>query len=336
MKRVVAALLLAALTLTGCGSGEATRDVFAMDTLLQLRAYGANADEALRDAEETVHAAEACWSVTLADSELYRVNHSGGQPVELSDETAKLLDFTLQMAKQTDGALDPTVYPALTAWGFTTGEYRVPTDGELREKCALIDYRRVELQNNTVRLPVGAMLDFGAVAKGYVGDLLAEQLKEAGISHALLSLGGNVQAVGTRPDGKDWQVGVRDPQGDDTVGTLAVRDAAVVTSGNYERAFTAPDGTRYGHILDPATGRPVQNGLASVTVTAPQGKLCDALSTALFVMGAERAAAYWRAHRDFEMVLVFEDGSLQISDGLASRFTPDAAFADRVTRLSPT
>ena len=166
-----------------------------------------------------------------------------------------------------------------------------------------MDYQSIQLTGDTVTVPGECQIDLGAVAKGYIGDLVADMLRERGITSVLLNLGGNVQAVGAKPDGSPWRIGVRDPLADGNLGVLEITDQAVVTSGGYERYFTDADGSVYWHILDPQTGYPARNGLISVTVVSSEGKKSDALSTALFVMGTEGAAEYWRTHGSFEMLL---------------------------------
>lgn len=165
------------------------------------------------------------------------------------------------------------------------------------------------------------------MGKGYAGELAAELLREAGVSSALLDLGGNIQAVGTRPDGTKWRIGLRNPYGEGTIGTLEIADCAVITSGNYERYFEGDDGQVYGHILNPDTGYPADSGLASVTVVTPEGKRGDALSTALFVMGEEGAKTYWQEHPDFDMILITEDGRILITEGIAENFSLAASFS---------
>lgn len=263
---------------------EATTEVFAMDTYITITAYGRNAETALSEAEDRLIELEQLWSVTDPDSEIYAVNHSDGQPDSVSEETAELLSFALQMAEETDGALEPTIYPVLTAWGFTTEENRVPSDAEIAELLKNVGYERIRLEDTTVQVDTGMMLDLGSVGKGYAGDLVAQVLKDNGITSALLDLGGNIQAVGTKTDGSTWRLGLRDPFSDGTLGVLEISNQAVVTSGNYERYFIGKDGKQYGHIIDPTTGYPAGSGLASVTVIAEEGRLCDALSTSLFVM----------------------------------------------------
>lgn len=303
---------------------EASEELFAMNTYITMTAYGHGAEKALAEAANRLVELEQLWSVTDPDSDVYAVNHGGGRPVSVSEETAELLSFTLQMAEETDGALEPTIYPVLTAWGFTIEENRVPSNDEITELLKNVGYERIRLEDITVQLDSGMMLDLGSVGKGYAGDLAAQVLKDHGITSALLDLGGNIQAVGTKADGSPWRLGLRDPFFDGTLGVLEISNQAVVTSGAYERYFFGEDGTRYGHIIDPSTGYPAESGLASATVIADEGRLCDALSTSLYVMGKERAMEYWRQHQNFDMILITEDGEIYLTDGIDDHFTLDS------------
>lgn len=325
--------VLCLLTLTACSAQEeqqepAQTDFFAMDTYMTFTAYGDDAERAISRAENEIRKPEAEWSVTDEGSEIWKVNHSGGQPVTVSDDTAQILQFALHMAEETDGALEPTIYPVLTAWGFTTDENRVPGEEELKSLLEKTGYEKVELDGNVITLPQGMELDLGAVGKGYAGDLAAELVKEEGVTSALLDIGGNVQAVGSRPDGSDWRLGLRNPFGEGNVGVLSASDCAVVTSGNYERYFVCEDGQVYGHIIDPETGRPVDNGLASVTIIAEEGKTGDALSTSMFVKGLELAEDYWRAHRNFDMIIITEGGEIYLTEGAEKCFELSGSFGN--------
>lgn len=329
MKKIVSIVLVGCLVvgLAACSQQREeeqtpdTRDFFAMNTYIRLEAYGDGAADALALAQARIEELEGLWSVTDETSDIYAVNHSGGQPVSVSDDTAAVVSFALKMAGETVGALEPTIYPVLTAWGFTTDEHRVPSQAEIEELLESVDYRRVSVNGTTIQLEPGMMLDLGAVGKGYTSDEVAALLQEKGITSALLDLGGNIVMIGSRPDGSDWRLGLQNPFENDTVGVLTVSDCAVVTSGNYENFFTAEDGTSYGHIIDPATGYPVNNDLASVTIVAQDGKLCDALSTSLFVMGTDGAIEYWREHPSFEMILITQDRKVLVTEGLEGRFT---------------
>ena len=324
MKRFLALGLVLAL-LAGCAPAQTQaqpteeRTFFAMDTVMTLRLYQGGDGSLLDRAEARVRELEGLWSVTDGASEISTLNHDGS--AELSPETADLLRTALDMCRRTDGALDISTYPVLRAWGFTTGEYSVPGGEAIAALLPLVDYGRVALEAGAAALPPGMEIDLGSVAKGYTGDALAALLKQGGAASALLDLGGNIQAVGSKPDGSPWRVAIRDPAGDGNIGVVEVADQVVVTSGGYERYFEE-DGVLYWHIIDPATGWPARSGLTSVTVVGESGLLCDGLSTALFVMGREGALEHWRQHRDFEAVLVSEDGSVTITAGLEGRFTP--------------
>lgn len=335
MKKIVPAICILVLFLTGCagvgktGTKEFKTSFFAMDTYISLTAYGENGDTALEDAKSKMEELEALWSATDENSEIYALNSSGGKTAAVSNETRDLLEFALSMADETEGALDPTIYPVLLAWGFTTGENRIPEENELQALLQDVGYERIKIEGNEVTVPEGMKLDMGAVGKGYTGDVLTGILKEAGVTSALLDLGGNVQVIGTKPDGSRWRLGLRNPfDAEGYLGVLEIADAAVVTSGSYERYFIGDDGKRYGHIIDPATGYPAESGLASVTIVAKEGKLCDALSTSLFIMGREKAEGYWREHGDFEMILITDEGELYITEGISDAFSLSGGFGN--------
>ena len=227
----------------------------------------------------------------------------------------------MALSHRTGGALDPTVYPLVCLWGFPAQAYRVPTDEEIAATLALVGPQHVRQSGTQVQLDDGTQLDLGAVAKGYAGQRCADALEDQGVA-AILTLGGNVQTVGRKPDGTDWQVGIADPDAPETsLAVLQLRGTnSIVTSGGYQRYFTE-NGQRYHHILDPATGRPADSGLASVTIVAKDGLLADALSTALFVMGLDEAAAFWQESDDFEAVLIDAQGQGYVTSGLEDAIT---------------
>lgn len=300
------------------GESAEKAEFFAMDTYMSVTAYGEGAQKATELAKDEVQRLDQLWSVTDEKSEIFAVN--GGGDTTVNGETAELISFMLEMAKRTDGALEPTLYPVVKAWGFTGGENRVPSGEEIQELLKNVGYEKVTVRGNTVTVPDGVMLDTGAVGKGYASDKAAEILKKNGVDSVLIDLGGNIMLIGRKPDGKEWKIGVRDPDGDGVVGVISASNCAIVTSGAYERNFTAADGTVYGHIIDPKSGVPVDNDILSVTVIASEGRLCDALSTALFVMGKDGAVEHWRDHKDFEMIMLCKDGQAYVTEGIADRF----------------
>lgn len=301
---------------------------FGMDTYMTITAYGEDAGEAVEEAQARILELEKEWSVTDESSQIYQANHSGGSPVTLSDDTRDVVSFALEMAEKTGGALEPTIYPVLEAWGFTTDENRIPAPDEIQTLLEHVGYEQVSLSGNELTLPEGVELDLGAVGKGYAGDAAAEVIKEQGVTSALLDLGGNIQAVGKRPDGTDWRIGIRNPFGDGQMGMLLASDCAVVTSGSYERYFVGEDGKEYTHIIDPETGYPVDNGLVSVSIITEEGKVADALSTSMFVKGLEGAEEYWKEHQDFEMIAVTEDGDIYVTEGIEDQFTLGDSFGN--------
>lgn len=335
---LLAGVLAAGAVLTGCGGekevSSQSSQVFAMDTVMLLTVYGDQAQQGLDQAEQTIQKLEKLWSATDENSEIWALNHSGGNWVELSEDTREILSRGLELCAITDGALDLTAYSAVQAWGFPTGAYRVPDEAELEQLVGTIDYTQVELDEQTgqARLPGGMSLDLGAVAKGRLGEVLAQDLKELGVTSALLELGGNIQTVGTKPDGSLWRVGIQDPDSQEGgyLAIVEVADQAVVTSGDYQRYFEE-NGQRYCHIMDPATAAPADSGVDSVTIVGSDGTVCDALSTALYVMGEEKGAQFWKDHPElnFEAIFVSRDGSIAVTAGLEDRFTLADGYQDR-------
>ncbi len=333
---LLAGVLAAGAVLTGCGGEQKvssqSSQVFAMDTVMLLTVYGDQAQQGLDQAEQTIQKLEKLWSATDENSEIWALNHSGGNWVELSEDTREILSRGLELCALTDGALDLTAYSAVQAWGFPTGAYRVPDETELEQLVGTIDYTQVELDDNQTRLPEDMSLDLGAVAKGRLGEVLSQDLKELGVTSALLELGGNIQTVGTKPDGSRWRVGIQDPNSQEGgyLAIVEVADQAVVTSGDYQRYFEQ-DGQTYCHIMDPATAAPADSGVDSVSIVGSDGTVCDALSTALFVMGEEKGAQFWKDHPelDFEAIFVSQDGTIAVTEGLEEHFTLADGYQDR-------
>lgn len=311
-------LLLSCLSMSACSSKvqEKTSSFFAMDTYITVTAYGENCEQAVDESREIIDALEGKWSVTDENSEIYKLNNSNSS-VEVSDDTADLLDFAMNISEKTKGALDLTIYPVLKLWGFTTDEYHIPDKQELDNTLDKVGFENVELNGNRITLKNGTMLDLGAVAKGYTADRIAENMRNSCVNSALINLGGNIMLVGDKPDGGCWQIGLKNPLGEGNLGVINASDCSVVTSGNYERFFTI-DGKNYGHIIDPKTGYPVDNDLLSVTIISESSTLCDALSTALYVIGTEEAVNYWKTNKDFDMMLVTKNGEIYM--------TPDVDF----------
>ena len=320
---------LTLLLLSGCTSqtvSESRKNFFAMDTIMDFTIYGQ--EDLLDQTESMIRSLEAEMSVTNPASEIAAINENGYGKV--TGDTSDLISAALSLCQRTDGALDISVYPIVRAWGFTTDNYQVPDDVSIQALLPLVDYTQIDYQQDSgdIHLPDGMEIDLGSVAKGYAGQKAADFLKENGVTSGLLSLGGNIQALGSKPDGSPWKIGIQDPfQNESPMMVLSVTDKSVVTSGGYERYFQQ-DGKTYWHIMDPSTGYPAENGLVSVTIIGTDGMLCDGLSTSLFVMGLEKAADFWGSSDDFDAVFVTEDQTVYITEGLADSFALTEDYAN--------
>jgi len=319
-------ILIAALALAlwlSPANRSYTGQLFALDTYITMTAYGKNAEAAVREAESHILQREQLWSVNVEGSDIDRINRGAGTAVTVDSSTAQLVSFCREMYEKTDGAFDCTVYPLVRAWGFTTGEYRIPSQEEIDRLLTLKCCGELTADETTVTLPRGA-LDLGAVAKGQLSDDICAIMEKHGVKRAVIDLGGNIVTVGRKSLNRDWTVGIKSPDGSGMLGTVQVSDRCVITSGAYERYFDGPDGNRYGHIIDPATGKSADSGVLSVTVIGREGRLCDGLSTALFVMGEEKAAAYWQENGDFDFIMLCRDGILYVTQGVS--FSGDSAY----------
>ena len=340
-KRIKIVSLIICMLLTGCdGNGktsdetksvdankEYSKDVFAMDTYMSLKAYGPHGEEAVLAAVEEINRLDVLWSVSSENGEVYQINHNGeGQ---LSEDTKELFATARDLYDSTEGAFDVTVYPLMDLWGFTSGKYHVPSKAELSKALAQVDQSKLALsQDGYLTLGKKQQMDLGGIAKGYTSSRIMEIYKEYGVISGMVSLGGNVQALGTKIDGSNWNIGIQDPENKEgeILGVLSISDQAVITSGGYERYFEE-DGKTYHHILDPKTGYPADSGLSSVSIVSKDGTLADGLSTALFVMGKEKAVSYWKQNKDaFDVVLVEEDGSIYVTEGLEKQFSSDNSY----------
>lgn len=330
-------LILAGALLSGCESGlslkgasssdgEASVSFEAMDTYMTITVYGENAEEAAEAAQEEIECLDDILGAEEEGCGIYEINAAGGGT--LSDEAAYLVKASIDLWQETEGAFDITIYPAAELWGFTTGNYCVPSDAEISRVLALVGTDMLEYDEGSAQLTLkeGMAIGLGGIAKGYSGDRLMEIFEEYGVSGAIASLGGNIAVYGQKPSGDLWNIAIQDP--DDSSSYICVLslsgNVSVVTSGGYERYFEE-DGATYHHIIDPETGCPADTSLTSVSIISGDGTSADGLSTALFVMGLDEAVQFWQTNTayDFEMVLVDEDGNVYISEGLADSYSSD-------------
>ena len=323
MKRICLILIFGVVLLLagGCATKAdepATRTIFAMDTVMTLTAYGDQAEEALDAAEQDIIALDQMLSTEDPNSEIYALNSSGFSV--LSETTAYLVEQALAVSDMTGNAFDPLIYPLMKAWGFPDQEYRVPDPDEIDALLPLLDPEQVSFDSDDGRVEFetpGMMIDLGGIAKGYTSAFFMETFQKYGMDSALVNLGGNVEALGSKPDGSAWKVAIQDPEDPSSyISVLEIRDQAVITSGGYERYFEE-NGQIYHHILDPSTGYPSDSGVLSVSIISSNGTLADAMSTALFVLGVEQGSEIWREHADqFDVIFLTDDHRLYVSEGV--------------------
>ncbi len=319
---------------TSSSTEPVSQEIFAMDTYMTVTAYGDNAQKGVTDAVAEIERLDNLLSIGKEDSEISKLNKSGS--AALSDDTAVMIAKALELYKSTGGAFDITVLPLMELWGFTTQDYYVPTEDEIQSTLQRVGADKLTWDEKTKTLTLGdnQEIDLGGIAKGFTSSRIMEIFKKDGVTCGMVSLGGNVHLLGTKQDGSEWRVGIQDPDNtDDMLGVLEADDCAVITSGAYERNFEK-DGVTYHHIIDPATGKPSDSGLTSVTIVSKDGTLADGLSTSLFVMGKDKAIAYWKQHADeFDTILVDKDRNVYITEGIADGFTPDSVSADQVQTI---
>lgn len=290
-------LFLCVIILSSCGiQKKYEKTVFSMDTQIIMTAYGNNAEKSLRLAEEEIKRID----------EKFKISSIKKTIEENDEETKKLLHTAFEIGKKTDGAFDIRVAPVMRAWGFYSEEfsqknYQVP-QGE-------------ELNTAILKMQEGKDIDLGGIAKGYCADRVVRILKDSGVTSAVLSLGGNISVIGKKPDGTLWNVGIKSPFDEGIYAKILLEDTSAVTSGDYVRYFEK-DGKRYHHIIDAKTGYPADSGLSSVTVISENSAVADALSTALFVMGKDKAIEYWKKDKAFQMVLIDNTGRIYYTDGI--------------------
>lgn len=310
-------------------AGESvSQDVFAMDTYMTVTAFGSHAEEAVDQAVAEINRLDTLLSTGSADSEVSKINQ--GLETNLSEDTTYLLSRSLELYDSTDHVFNIAVYPLMEAWGFTSGNYRVPDQSTLDDLLTYTDVSKINFNQKDASVDFdmeGMKIDLGGIAKGYTSTKIMDIYKNCGVTSGLVNLGGNVQVLGTKTDGSAWRIGIQDPQNSESyLGALSVADKAVITSGGYERYFEQ-DGKTYHHIIDPTTGYPAENGLISVTIVSADGTLADGLSASLFIMGKDKAIAYWQAHSDeFDMILMDDVRGIYVSEGIADDFTSDLDY----------
>lgn len=319
-----AALCVLSALLVSCARRSQPLTIIALDTVCSVNAFEDGTKKLYDEIEEALYNIEDTFDATDSNSRLSAINAAAGIGPSPADESiTELLLLSEKVGRGTGGAFSPLLGPVIDLWGINTAEARVPDAREIEEALSLTKAEDLEVTGGTVFLKKrGMKLDLGGIAKGYACDVVRGILEEHAVKRAIIDLGGNIAFLGRKEDGTDWICGIKDPNSPNGEPLLKLETAetSVVTSGVYERYFEK-DGRRYHHILDPATGRPAESGVLSMTVISPSSTLADALSTALLVLGADETFSLSDTLRrelgaDLSFIAICGDGSVYASRSL--------------------
>ncbi len=319
-KRLISLLLAVSLLLCGCsGTSNNTKlnytDVL-FDTVIQIDIFDNVDKELLTGCKELCLKYDSLLSRTNEESDIYKINHANGEFVIVSPETLELVNQGIYYSELSEGAFDITIGAASSLWDFKSEDPIVPSEESITSAVSHINYECIEIQDQKVRLTdPDAMLDLGAIAKGYIADKLKEYLAENGVEHALINLGGNILIIGDKPDGSQYNIGIQKPfdQTGQAITSVKVSDTSLVTTGIYERYFEENE-TLYHHVLDPSTGYPCKNNLYSVTIVTQSSTMADALSTTCFLLGLEKGMKLINELEGVEALFITDDYELHYSD----------------------
>lgn len=330
-------LLICCLLLTsvsGCSPAaeQVSRSGFYFDTIITITLYNTSNEGYIDHCFELAEKYERKFSNTIMDSEISLINQNAGQFVTVSDETLSLLQSAIDFGEKSDGFFDITIGPLTKLWDISSVSSRLQTENNEAEASVLpskeevlktlqhVDYHTIEIANHQVRLvDKKASIDLGGIAKGYIADRMKEYLNENGITSGIINLGGNVLTLGEKESKEPYKIGIQRPFGNngESIGTLSVKDASVVSSGIYERYYRVNDKI-YHHILDPTTGYPVKNELWQVTIISQSSLDGDALSTACFSLGLDAGLDLIESLDQVEAIFVTCREEIITSSGIGS------------------
>ena len=319
--------LLIILTFAGCAN---IKDPISLsgtyfNTFVTITLYDSTDTGLLDQCSDYLEHYDRLFSLTREDSELYRLNNSylPDTPVTVSSELGFLLQKGMEYTKSSKGAFSILLSPLTSLWDFTATSPILPKDREITEALTKISSRDITLDSNSVTFKkTGMGIDLGSVSKGYIADQLKHFLLSKGIKSGLINLGGNILCIGTKPDGSNFTIGIKQPfsESSEILGTVSVRDKSIVSSGIYERCFTL-DNKLYHHLLDTNTGYPLENDLISVTIISPLSLDGDALSTTCFSLGLTEGIKYLENFEDVDGIFVDKEGTLHYTDNFIEKYS---------------
>ncbi|MCI9269930.1 MAG: FAD:protein FMN transferase [Dorea sp.] len=315
---LTAVIIFCTATTAGCSEFSRkplTYTGVALDTVISIQIYDSRDEELTKHCQQLCEEYEAKFSRTIETSEIAQINAAGGAPVEVSEDTVALIKKGIYYCDLSDGAFDITIGSVTSLWDFKAEDPAPPAPEALAEAVKHVNYRKILINDNTVRLlDPAAKLDLGAIAKGYIADRIKDYLKSEGVRHALINLGGNVLAIGGKLDGSPFNIGIQKPfdEGGSPITSVRIQNKSVVTSGTYQRYFEKND-LLYHHILSSSAGTPCNNGLNSVTIITDSSLTADALSTTCFLLGPEAGMKLINQLDNVDAVFINTDNELSFS-----------------------
>lgn len=297
---------------------------FLLGTLVQFVAYGENAKIAIEEAIDRLNDIDDKMSVFKPSSEVSIINKNAGiRPNKISLDTLFVIKKSIEYSVLTEGAIDITIRPLINLWAIGSDSERIPTESEINKIVSLVDYTDlfIDEDNSVTLLYKNQAIDLGGIAKGYAADESRDIFKKYNVKSALINLGGNIFALGNKQDNTLWNIGIQNPLSDrgEYVGIISVSNKSVVTSGNYEKFFEV-DGKRYSHLIDPRTGYPSSNGIISATIVSSDSIACDALTTAIYILGIEKSINLINKLQNIEAVIITEDKKIYFTPGIKNSF----------------
>ncbi len=303
------------------GNTPLSKTGFYFDTVIQITIYDKDKESCLQKCMELADKYEKMLSATIEGSDIWNINHSNGNPVVVSDETADLLNTALYYCELTGGRTDLTIESVSSLWDFhPDSDAVIPSDEDIAAALSHVDYHALATEGNTVTLKdPKAGINLGFIAKGFIADKMKDYLVSQNVESAMINLGGNILTIGSRPDSKPFKLGIQKPfdAHGSIITSLPVTDASLVSSGVYERYFYK-DNVLYHHILDTSTGYPVQNELLGVTILSKSSTTGDALSTSCMILGLRDGMALIENTDEVEAVFITDDYKLHYTSGLKS------------------
>lgn len=320
LSRYIAILLSGAL-LAGCSSSsEPVRFTgYAMGTVVNETIYTDGDDPSASIETEIASLENQYLSNKVDKAEISRINAGS---TSISGELKEYITTLLKVSEDSNGAFDPTIGALSSLWDFDDDTHRIPADSSIKELLSTCGYEKLVLGEDTISIPDGMKLDLGAAGKGIALDKAAQLLEDCeGVTGAVISVGeSSILTYGDNPNRDYWQIDLRDPRDKESlIGTLKIKGTCYIgTSGDYQKFFEK-DGVRYHHILDRSTGYPADSDVTSVTIVSDSGILCDALSTACFVLGSRDGKALAEKY-GADAIFIGKNGKITMTDGAKSIF----------------